>query len=118
MFPPIRSSSTIRNKADMRLDFPAPVLPTMPSLSPGLISTFSDFKTSGRPNRYRNDTSLKTKIPSPVLKALGLSVLISHSGSWGKSLDAKSRTLSTLVTALKKNHHHNAVNGQEVRQNE
>lgn len=36
--------SAIRNSVRKRLDFPDPVLPTMPSFSPGTVSNVTPFK--------------------------------------------------------------------------
>lgn len=37
--------SIVLNKVCMTVDFPAPVLPTMPIFYPGLIERFNPFKT-------------------------------------------------------------------------
>lgn len=40
------------HSARVRVDFPAPVLPTMPTLSPALISRLIFLSVKGRPSRY------------------------------------------------------------------
>ncbi len=51
------SYSTSRNSAEIRLDFPAPVLPTTPTLDPPLMDRVRPLSTGGRSSRYRMDMS-------------------------------------------------------------
>ncbi|KAJ0455803.1 hypothetical protein HanRHA438_Chr15g0707211 [Helianthus annuus] len=51
------SNSTIRNKALSMLDFPAPVLPTIPTLSLGGIKKVKPCSTGGSSGLYRKTTS-------------------------------------------------------------
>jgi hypothetical protein len=44
--------SIIRNKASVRLDFPAPVRPTTPIFSCGLIERLMSLSTRSSPSRY------------------------------------------------------------------
>lgn len=53
------------NKHERRVDFPAPVLPTMPTFSPLLMFAVKSFKESGKSLRYLMFTELKVR--SPVL---------------------------------------------------
>mmetsp|Transcript_27578 Transcript_27578/g.34120 ORF Transcript_27578/g.34120 Transcript_27578/m.34120 type:complete len:243 (+) Transcript_27578:556-1284(+) len=57
-------SSTILSNDTIRVDFPAPVLPTTPTLLLGGISMSSPFKTKGRPGLYLSLAELKTIFPS------------------------------------------------------
>lgn len=56
--------STILNKTKNRLDFPEPVLPTIPIFSPGRVWKDTSFKASGNPSRYLMNTFLKQAIPA------------------------------------------------------
>jgi hypothetical protein len=55
----------------MREDFPAPVLPTTPIFSEGLMSTETPLSTNGRPSLYRRDTFLKEIAPEECQKGRG-----------------------------------------------
>ncbi len=47
------TASIMRNRAKVNDDFPAPVRPTTPTLSPGFTLNDISFKTSSKPSRYR-----------------------------------------------------------------
>ena len=58
------SISTILNKAYNIEDFPAPVLPTHPILSPGMIVKDISFRTKGVSSLYRKE--IFEKMISPL----------------------------------------------------
>ena len=51
------------NRAYKIEDFPAPVLPTIPTFIPLCTSKVKSFSTSGKPSLYLIETSLKLTIP-------------------------------------------------------
>ena len=57
-------ASMIRNRARASEDFPAPVLPTIPTFSPDLMEQVKFFKTSGSPFLYLVWYSWKVNLPS------------------------------------------------------
>ena len=57
------SNPIILDNANDIVDFPAPVLPTTPIFSPGLISKDKPFKTKSAPGLYLKYTSLKSSFP-------------------------------------------------------
>ena len=61
MFP--LNTSTILNNAKNRLDFPEPVLPTMPIFSDGSTSNETLLRANGKFGLYRNLTCLKLTDP-------------------------------------------------------
>jgi hypothetical protein len=56
-------SSTIRNKATNKLDFPDPVLPQMPMRLPPSMSIVMLRNAKGNPGRYCMDTWSKRMLP-------------------------------------------------------
>lgn len=56
-------SSTIRNRARNNEDFPEPVRPTMPTLSPGNTSKLTPSRALGKPGRYANTAPTNSTLP-------------------------------------------------------
>mmetsp|Transcript_33416 Transcript_33416/g.80893 ORF Transcript_33416/g.80893 Transcript_33416/m.80893 type:complete len:248 (+) Transcript_33416:214-957(+) len=57
------ASSTIRSNPTIKVDFPAPVRPTTPTLLPAGILISSPFNTNGRPGLYRSLAPLISMAP-------------------------------------------------------
>ena len=98
MFPV--AGSTRRKRATSRELFPAPVLPTMPSFSPGSTWNCKPLRTSGRPSRYLNWNSLKTTRPCDGHADGGVFVLMRSGASLSMlSVYANSRSTAFMFVS-------------------
>ena len=86
-------TSTRRNIVDVKVDFPAPVLPTIPIFSPGWMVQLMLRRTGSRPGLYRTSTSMKSILPS-VGQFSGMGV-----GSAGGSGSCGRREYSMILSA-------------------
>mmetsp|Transcript_51083 Transcript_51083/g.94508 ORF Transcript_51083/g.94508 Transcript_51083/m.94508 type:complete len:282 (+) Transcript_51083:318-1163(+) len=94
------SGSTMRNKANNKEDFPAPVRPIMPRRSPPGMVTLMPFNTCGKSGLYRSFKFSMARLPAEGHASGGLtSVMVAASSSVGDVLEY-SFTRSTQLKAI------------------
>jgi len=102
MLPP--AGSMMRNKLNVRELFPAPVRPTMPTFSLGLISRLMSFNTRSSPSLYRVEKLRNTTAPSAGQLDGGL-LLARISGASLRKLEYSNvRSTETMFAARKSVH--------------
>lgn len=99
MLPP--AASIMRNKLNVRELFPAPVRPTMPTFSLGLISRLMSFNTKSSSFLYRVEKLRNETAPSAGQLEGGLLLGMISGASLGKLEYSNVRSTETIFATQK-----------------